>query len=72
MKDIRGIKIFDRWGNLMMEDNNPADPNTFGSLGWNGRIGGSLVHPGVYVYLVEIEFIDGRVFTYRGDVTLIP
>jgi hypothetical protein len=26
---------------------------------------------GVYVYMVEVEFLDGVVLTYRGDVTLI-
>ncbi len=28
-------------------------------------------NPGVYVYMVEVSFLDGRTFLYRGDVTLV-
>ena len=35
--------------------------------GWNGE----LAQVGVYVYLVELEFIDGIKTLKKGDVTLI-
>ncbi|MCB0669237.1 MAG: gliding motility-associated C-terminal domain-containing protein [Saprospiraceae bacterium] len=72
VKGILGVHVFDRWGNLIFENNTEEGPSPEGSSGWDGRISGSIVHPGVYVYLVEVEFIDGRILTYRGDVTLVP
>ena len=38
--------------------------------GWNGEFRGQPVNPGVYVYLVEVEFKDGVKVKYTGDVTL--
>ena len=31
---------------------------------------GEFVNPGVYVYIVEVKVLDGRVLLYRGDVTV--
>jgi gliding motility-associated-like protein len=72
VRKILGVQLFDRWGNHVFSNLSPEDPNREGSSGWDGRIDGGLLHPGVYVYLVEIQFIDGRIFIYRGDVTLVP
>ncbi len=67
---INGIHVFDRWGNLVFESGEEA-PSRLGSSGWDGTVDGQLLRPGVYVYTVEVEFVDGRVLLYRGDVTLI-
>ena len=67
---ILGTHVFDRWGNLVYEaGQEPA--STSGTSGWDGIFAGQKMDPGVFAYLVEVEFIDGRIFTYRGDVTLI-
>ncbi|MFT5168009.1 MAG: hypothetical protein ACI8P3_003248, partial [Saprospiraceae bacterium] len=29
------------------------------------------LNPAVFVYLAEVEFIDGRVEIYKGDVSLV-
>jgi hypothetical protein len=29
------------------------------------------MNPAVFVYLAEIEFLDGEVVLYKGDVTLV-
>ena len=68
---INYMRIFDRWGNLMYEvvdvppSNSDAD-----SRGWDGKYRGDKMNSGVYVYLIEVQFIDGRTLLYRGDVTL--
>ena len=72
---IRKIFIFDRWGEKVfsVENIQPGNP----VLGWNGKFKGQDVVPGVYVYLVEVEFktFGGEttpdVETYTGDVTVI-
>ena len=67
--EIRTFVVYDRWGELMHQATN-FQPNDE-SQGWDGRFRGRLLDPAVFVYYVEVEFADGRVFPYKGDVTLI-
>jgi len=66
---INYFKILDRWGELVfMEENfQPNDPQ----YGWNGMFRGKLFSPQVFVYLAEIEFVDGEVVIYKGGVHLV-
>jgi hypothetical protein len=54
---------------LVYEDNNfkPDDP----THSWNGWLKEEPLNPAVFVYWAEIEFIDGVVILYKGDVTLM-
>ncbi|MEM7101549.1 MAG: gliding motility-associated C-terminal domain-containing protein [Bacteroidota bacterium] len=66
---IRTVKVFNRWGDIVYGANNiPANSNGFG---WDGTFRGKRVNPGVFVYIAEVEFIDGEVLSYTGDITLI-
>jgi gliding motility-associated-like protein len=69
VRNIKSLEVFDRWGNAMytITDFQPNDP----ALGWNGTFRGDDMNPGVYVWYMEVEFIDGVVELYKGDVTLI-
>ena len=66
---VRRMQIFDRWGEMVYESRNLnlGDENA----GWDGTHHGTLMNPGVFVYLAEVEFIDGSVLQFEGDVTLI-
>jgi gliding motility-associated-like protein len=66
---IKTFKIFDRQGNMVFESQNfnPEDYNH----AWNGQHRGKNLLPGVFVWFAEIEFIDGEIALYRGDVTLV-
>ena len=66
---INSLQIFDRWGALMFEQFN-FEPNNL-SIGWDGRHKGQMMNPGVYVWFAEVEFLDGQVGLYEGEVTLI-
>ena len=61
--------IFDRWGEQLFEVRNfqPNDP----AFGWDGTFKGEDMDPSVFVYMIEIAFVDGRKITYKGDVTLV-
>jgi PKD-like domain/CHU_C Type IX secretion signal domain len=61
--------IFDRWGELVYEvqDVLPGDTDH----GWNGQVKGDKGMVGVYVYYAKVEFIDGEIIEYKGDITLI-
>ena len=66
---IRSFLVFNRWGEVMHEVYNfPPNDQDFG---WNGEYRGQLQNTGVFVYMAEIEFIDGTVKLYKGDVLLM-
>ena len=66
---IKSLQIFSRWGEKVFEvyDFLPNDP----AYGWNGLYRGRLLNPAVFVWYAEIEFIDGRVELFKGDVVLV-
>jgi gliding motility-associated-like protein len=66
---IRTMRIFNRWGGLVFEAQNV--PTNDPAYGWNGMMHSKKLNPGVYVYHIEIEFIDQEVRSYDGDVTLL-
>ena len=68
VETVISMKIFDRWGEKLFDLSNfpPRDP----SYGWDGKFNGKPVVPGVYVFTVEILFIDGTQETFSGDVTV--
>lgn len=66
---ILKLQIFDRWGELVFENRN-FDLNSE-QLGWNGEFNGNFVNPGVFVWLAEVEFIDGTRVSLSNDLLLI-
>lgn len=68
-EQINSMKVFDRWGNLIFDANNIGIGDE--SQGWNGRYNNKELQSGTYVYLIEVQFINGSVLTYKGDITLI-
>lgn len=71
---VRGVnfaRVFDRWGEIVY-NNDAIDVNCFdGSALWDGRKDGRTVSPGVYVYIIEVEFLDDVTLVFRGDVTVL-
>ncbi len=69
IKKINSFEIFNRWGEKMFEANNfqPNDPN----FGWNGLHKGKAMDPSVFVWWLEVEYINGKKKIYKGDVTLM-
>lgn len=65
---IKSFKVFDRWGNKMYELND-APPDT--EEGWDGSRNGQELDPAVFIYSAEVEFNDGEVFRYHGEVNLV-
>ena len=56
--------IFNRWGNKMIELNDP-------SQGWDGRYNGKLVPAGVYYYVIKAMGSDGQKYNLSGDINII-
>ena len=68
---VNFIRIFDRWGALIFQEDQPLTPALGGVGGWNGTYNGQLVPTGTYVYIIEVEFQDDIKLLYRGDVTVV-
>jgi gliding motility-associated-like protein len=67
---VRSFRVFDRWGELVFNKTNiPAGAGE--TEGWDGTFRGRAMNSGVYVYIAEVEYRDGRVILFRGDVTLL-
>jgi gliding motility-associated-like protein len=69
VRSIPSFKVFNRWGNLVFEKEGLL-PN-IETEGWNGYLNNKKMQSGVYIYIAEIEFIDGETETFKGDVTLM-
>ncbi len=68
---IRSMRVFDRWGEQVFEAMDIIPAGDFSTIGWDGRFNGKIMNPGVFVYLIEVEFTDGVLLLYRGDVTIM-
>jgi len=69
VRSVRYFRIFDRWGTLLYENLN-ATPDDTGSA-WDGSYRGKNVPPGVYIWQLEVELVDGGVERFQGDVTVL-
>lgn len=70
VEKVNYMRIYDRWGTLMYERNDFYPNNDILSEGWNGKYRGDYVNPAVFVYVIEVKFLDQKVLLYRGDVTV--
>ncbi|MDB4728578.1 gliding motility-associated C-terminal domain-containing protein, partial [Saprospiraceae bacterium] len=66
---VLSFQIFDRWGSLVFENYNFQTEQV--DQGWDGEHNDQKLSTGVYVYKAEIQFLDGEVFTFTGDVSLV-
>ena len=63
------FQVYDRWGELVFEagDFPVNDPN----IGWDGSFKGELMNSGVFIWYVEVRYVDGVEETFKGSTTLI-
>ena len=61
---VKQIRVFNRWGQLMFDTNDPE-------IGWDGTFKGAELNSGVYMYYVDVECINGERTIKKGDVTLL-
>jgi gliding motility-associated-like protein len=63
MKSIQW-KVFNRWGELIFVTDNI-------NIGWDGNYQGMAQPPGVYVYTMQVTFMNKTARNYKGSFTLI-
>ncbi|MBK9108413.1 MAG: gliding motility-associated C-terminal domain-containing protein [Saprospiraceae bacterium] len=66
---IKLFQIFDRWGNMLFEKTSIAPDQI--RMGWDGSHQGDKVMPGVYIYVIQLEWKNGELQVFSGDLTLI-
>lgn len=66
---IHAMRVFTRWGELVYERRD--FPIYDESIGWDGTHQGRVLDAGVYVFALEVEFINGDTRRYTGDVMLM-
>lgn len=69
--EVRYAQVYDRWGGLVWETRNVGPDCLSGAPLWDGKVRGKEAPAGVYVYIVEVTFLDGVTLLYRGDTALI-
>jgi len=69
LREIRQLRIYDRWGDKLFEARS-IQPNDTGA-GWNGTSRGRIVDVGVYAWMAEVEWADGIVGWLYGSVTVV-
>jgi gliding motility-associated-like protein len=64
--------IFNRWGNLVFYTNDIGIISS-GDLnkGWDGTYKGAEQKTGVYVYSINVQFVNSKKSTFSGNITLI-
>ena len=65
VRRILSFEVYDRWGSRVFSRVN-FEPNQ-AILGWDG----GTMQPAVFIYLLKIEYLDGRQEVIKGDVTLV-
>lgn len=63
------FRIYDRWGEIVYEARD--FPFNDEQTGWDGTFRGQPMDPGVYVWVLEVEYVDGETEVYKGNATLI-
>jgi gliding motility-associated-like protein len=58
------LTVYDRWGEKVFETNNQA-------IGWDGKYNGKELNPGVYTYVVTVNYDDKSSVSKTGSVTLV-
>ena len=66
---ILKFRIFDRWGSEVLFKKDILIENNI--FEWDGRMNGTMLTNGVYVFVVQYAYLNGEEDIYKGNVTII-
>lgn len=66
---LASLRVYDRWGGLVFErlDLAPNDARA----GWDGRVNEAPSAQGLYVWIAEVDYLDGVRLPLQGEVMLL-
>lgn len=59
------VKVFDRWGELVFNSDGPIDAK------WDGKHNGKILPTDVFVYYIEVVYLDQQRTARKGSVTIL-
>ncbi len=68
IKIVRRLRIYNRWGNLVFDK---PDLSPQKKEGWDGLNNSNALGADVYVFVMEIDFVDGTFKKISGEVNLL-
>ena len=69
---VKNFNVYDRWGESMYERSDLDITQILNETnGWDGTFRNEQMTPGVFVYHLVVEFIDGEEILYEGNITLM-
>ena len=68
VSQILSLDIYDRWGNHVFNNQNFSVNDEFS--GWDGKFRNEDASAGVYVYVSKVEYVDGNIEMFKGDIIL--
>lgn len=66
---ILDFKVYDRWGEMLFRATDFTVNDE--SAGWNGTFRDQPMDPGVYIWVLEAEYMDGSKELFKGNAMLI-
>jgi gliding motility-associated-like protein len=66
---IKSFQVFNRWGESVFEVYNA--PTNDPLYGWDGNYRGEEYNSAVFTWFAEVEFLDGEIVLFKGDVLLM-
>ena len=66
---VLSFRVYDRWGELVFEQQDFALNDV--NAGWDGTFRDSPLDPGAYVWVLEVQYMDGEKEVLKGNTTLI-
>ncbi|MEM6964909.1 MAG: proprotein convertase P-domain-containing protein [Bacteroidota bacterium] len=67
---VNNFRVYSRWGELVYQNVVPFEINAE-DVGWDGTFDGKEMNPGVYIWYLEVEYIDGATESFKGHSTLL-
>lgn len=61
---IYDFRVYNRWGELVFQSNNPE-------VGWDGSFKGDVAPIGTYMYTFRVRGLNNRIYNLSGSVTLL-
>ena len=67
--EVEFLKIFDRWGSMVFSSKDALTNNE--AAGWDGKIKGERAPSGLYLWIAELEFPDGKKVPLEGEFAIM-
>jgi hypothetical protein len=66
---IEAFEVYSRWGEPVFTVFNAPTNNP--DYGWDGQYRGELLNGAVFTWFAKVEYVDGVVELFQGDVVLM-